>query len=255
MTTIKLYGYATSPYVRKTACFLYYKGLEFTHVPVNPVDPMATLGHIKSAQVPVLEIDGVYKHESSSHAHWLDELFPEKPLCPIEHKAVIDQIDDWVSNKFLTSIFRSAIDGENSLQFKFRGWRLAALISAHTPLPEKFRHAWPDLLRQAPFIQSMSKHFDLTESYGDMQRRIAGELVEHIGDGPFLGGLQQPSMLDLAIFPQLIWGVMFGLEDQLSAAKHPVLKQWLQRMATHLPDNPTLVADEMQVMSLSDALK
>ena len=48
---------------------------------------------------------------------------------------------------------------------------------------------------------------------------------------------------------------MFGLEDQLSAAKHPVLKQWLQRMATHLPDNPTLVADEMQVMSLSDALK
>ena len=80
------------------------------------------------------------------------------------------------------------------------------------------------------------------------------ELAGHIGEGPFMGGLQDPSMLDLAVFPQLVFGVMFGLEDKLSAGQHPVIKAWIERMAEHLPDNPTLVADTMQVTSLKDAL-
>ena len=41
MANIKLYGYATSPYVRKTGCFLYYKGIDFTHIPVNPLKTKA----------------------------------------------------------------------------------------------------------------------------------------------------------------------------------------------------------------------
>jgi len=58
MSEIKLYGYATSPYVRKTGCFLYYKELDFIHIPVNPIAPEATIGHTNSTKVPVLEIDG-----------------------------------------------------------------------------------------------------------------------------------------------------------------------------------------------------
>ena len=38
MSDIKLYGYSTSPYVRKVGCYLYYKGLPFEFVPVNPLD-------------------------------------------------------------------------------------------------------------------------------------------------------------------------------------------------------------------------
>ena len=86
MADIKLYGYATSPFVRKTGCFLYYKGLDFTHVPVDPTNPAKTIGHTEGTQVPVLEIDGEYRRESSSHALWLDELFPANPLCPDEHR-------------------------------------------------------------------------------------------------------------------------------------------------------------------------
>jgi glutathione S-transferase len=255
MEPIKLYGYCTSPYVRKTGCFLYYKGIDFTHVPVNPIDPQATIGHTNGTQVPVLEVGSEWRCESSDHARWLDELFPEKPLYPIEHRAKIDEIDRWISDTFLVSIFRSAMSEESiSLQFRFRAWRLAALLSAHTPLPEKIRHLWPEFLPQAPFIKAMAKHMDLTESYGDMQIRIFTELLAHLGDGPYMGGLDQPTMLDFAIFPQLVWGYMFGLEDNLSAAGHPLIKQWLKRVAKHLPDNPTLVADEMQINSLADAL-
>jgi glutathione S-transferase len=254
MKSVKLYGYATSPYVRKTGCFLYYKGIDFTHVPVNPVDPKSTIGHTNGTQVPVLEVGGEWRRESSDHARWLDELFPEKPLYPAEHRAKIDDIDRWISDTFLVSIFRGALEGELDLQFRFRAWRLAALVSAQTPLPEQVRHLWPELLKKAPFIQDMAKHMDLTESHRDMQVRVFSELLGHIGDDPYLGGLDQPTMLDLAVFPQLVWGYMFGLEENLSAARHPTIRDWLKRVFEHLPDNPTLVADEMQINSLAEAL-
>jgi len=47
---------------------------------------------------------------------------------------------------------------------------------------------------------------------------------------------------------------LFGLEEQLSAAAYPPLKDWLKRVSEHLPNNPTLAADKMQVRALSDAL-
>ena len=50
----------------------------------------------------------------------------------------------------------------------------------------------------------MAKHMDLTESHRDMQARIFSELVERIGEGPYIGGLGHPAMLDLAVFPQLV---------------------------------------------------
>jgi len=254
MRTVKLYGYATSPYVRKVGCFLYYKGIEFTHIPVNPINPSSALGAIKGAQVPVLEIDGEWRRESSELAHWLDELFPAKPLCLPQHKAKIAKIDQWISETFLISIFRPAIDGELNLQNRLRAWRLAALVSAHTPLPEHVRNKWPDLLRLAPFIQKMKPHMNLDESIKDMNMRIGLELISHIGEGPYMGGLEHPTMLDLAVFPQLVWGYMFGLEERLSAAQSPVIKAWMKRVAAHLPRNPTLVLDEMLVNPLSKGL-
>ena len=139
-------------------------------------------------------------------------------------------------------------------QFRFSAWRLAALVSAQTPLPEEIRHQWPELLKKAPFIQEMVKHMDLSEGPRDMQLRVFRKLVEHIGVGPYMGGLSMPTMLDFAIFPQLVWGYWFGLEENLSAAAHPVVKEWLTRVAEHLPENPTLAADGMQVRSLSEGL-
>jgi glutathione S-transferase len=100
----------------------------------------------------------------------------------------------------------------------------------------------------------MAQHMDLSESIEDMQVRIFSELVGHIGDGPYMGGLDQPSMLDLAVFPQLVFGYMFGLQENLVAAMDPAVKKWLKRVSDHLPENPTLAADRMQVNSLAEAL-
>ena len=254
MANVKLYGYSTSPYVRKTRCFLYYKGIDFTYVPVSPLKPRAIIGHTNGTQVPVLEVDGEWRRESSDHARWLDEIFPEKPLYPAAHRAKIDEIDHWISDKYLLSLFRIAIDGSFDKQYVLRSWRLAALVNADSPLPWSIRLIWPLGLRRAPFIQHMAQHLDLTESHEDMRARLLSELVAHIGKGPFMGGLDHPTMLDLAVFPQLVFNYMFGLEEELSAAKNPEIKAWLQRVSQHLPDNRTLASDNMQVHALSEAL-
>ncbi len=254
MKSVKLYGYATSPFVRKTGCFLYSKEIDFTHVAVNPVDPAATIGHTNGTQVPVLEVDSEWRRESSEHARWLDELFPKSPLYPAAHRAKIDEIDNWISNTFLISNFRVSVEPNLDLPFRHRGWRLAALVSAHTPLSEQQRHLWPERLKKSPFIQRMAKHMDLTESIADMRDRIFSELVAHLGDGPYMGELDQPTMLDFAIFPQLVSGYMFGLEEDLSAARHPAVKDWLKRVSEYLPSNPTLLADDMQINPLAEAL-
>lgn len=71
----------------------------------------------------------------------------------------------------------------------------------------------------------------MSESYSDMQARIFTELVGHLGDGPYMGELEHPTMLDFAIFPQIVFGYMFGLEENLRTAMHPDIKAWLKRVA------------------------
>lgn len=173
---------------------------------------------------------------------------------PNEHKTEIKQIDEWISNTYLTSIFRLAIDGEINLNRRYKAWRLAALISAHTPLPEHIRNMWPDILKLAPFIQDMAKHIDLTESHEDMHTRIISELATHIGDGPYIGGFDQPTMLDLAVYPNAIWNYMFGIDEDLRIAKNPITKAWLKNVSQHLPENPCLTPDNMIINPLKECL-
>ena len=252
--SIRLYGYATSPYVRKTGAFLYYKKLPFTHVPVSPFATEDTLGKFDGSQVPVLEIGDEWRRESSDHALWLDEEFPDRPLCPTEHREEILKIDDWVSNRFLMLSFRGALDEDDSLQRRFRLWRLAAIVSAHTPLPEEVRNQWPELVQNAPFIQAMKKHMNMDESTRDMQVRVMGELVARIGEGPYIGGFSEPTMLDLAIVPQLLFGYFTGLEEELSVFQIPPLKEWIIRVAEHLPENPVLAHDMVMIRHLKDTM-
>jgi glutathione S-transferase len=40
MSLITLYSYATSPFAMKVGCYLKYKKLDFTFVPVNPIAPI-----------------------------------------------------------------------------------------------------------------------------------------------------------------------------------------------------------------------
>jgi len=117
-------------------------------------------------------------------------------------------------------------------------------------LPEHIRHRWPDLLGYAPFIVKMVDTLDREESLKDMNMRIGMEMMGHLGEGPFMGGSQAPSVADFALFPQLIFPLMVGLSDKIPTDAAPPLKAWTRAVAAHLPKNPILVPDEFIIAHL-----
>ena len=252
MANIKLYGYSTSPFVRKVGCCLYYKNLPFEFIPVNPTDPKE-IAFTGQTQVPVLQIGDEWRTDSTPLAIWLDELFPEKPLFgnTQQERESILALDSWVTDSLILAGFRSAYQGEMSAKFRHTAWRLAAIVSSQTPLPDEIRNAWPDLLKTAPFIKHMMCAVDTSESLSEMQARVSLQLIENLQGGPFFGGRKEPSLVDFAIFPQVVFYYMVGIEQQLELTLEPTLNKWLNNMTPLLPANPLLVPDFMIINSLS----
>lgn len=249
-TPITLYGYATSPFVRKVSCYLYYKGLPFDFVGVSPVEPQKTIGFSGGTQVPVLKIGDEWRLDSSPIGMWIDELFPEKPLLGKNalERATILAIDKWASDQFIPGmIFRSAVDAEMTDEFRKRAWRLAEFVSSGAELPPAIRQAWPDLLRSAPFIQMMVNQLDRSEPLQAMQQRLIKELADLLGRGPFLGGVGAPSLADFAVYPQLVFPYQVGLVDVMTVNQHPTIGPWLARVSESLPRNPWCIDDSFIV--------
>jgi len=251
VTDIKLYGYSTSPYVRKVGCCLYYKDLPFEFIPVNPLEPKE-IAFTGQTQVPVLQIGDEWRTDSTPLALWLDELFPEKPLLgnTQQERDSILALDSWVTSSLILAGFRSAYEGKMNAKFRHHAWRLAAIVSSHTPLPDEIRNAWPDLLKTAPFIKHMMCDVDTSETLSEMQARVPLQLIENLQGGPFFGGRQEPSLVDFAIFPQVVFNYMVGLDEHLGLTLEPSLNHWLNNMKPLMPENPLLVTDYMLVNDL-----
>ena len=151
MENIKLYGYSTSPYVRKVACCLYCKKLPFEFIPVNPTDSKV-IAFTKQTQVPVLKIGDEWHTDSTPLAIWLDELYPENPLFGNnqEQRERILALDSWVTDNPILAMFRTAHEAKMTVKFRHVAWRLAAIVSSQSPLSDEVRAAWPDLLKQPP---------------------------------------------------------------------------------------------------------
>jgi len=251
VANIKLYGYSTSPYVRKVGCCLYYKKLPFEFVPVNPIDPRE-IGFSGQAQVPVLQIGDEWRTDSTPLAIWLDELFPEKPLLgntPQESESIL-ALDSWVTDSLILSFFRYANEGEMNAKFRHSAWRLAAIVSSQTPLSAEIRNAWPDLVKMAPFIKHMMCDVDTSETLSEMQARVPLQLIENLQGGPFFGGRKEPSLVDFAIFPQVVFTYMVGIHQNLMLTHEPSLNNWLNNIKPFMPKNPLLVPDFMIVNEL-----
>ncbi len=256
MPDIKLYGYSTSPFVRKVGCCLYYKQLPFEFVPVDPTNP-TQIAFSNQTQVPVLEIDGEWRKDSTPLAQWLDTLFPERPLFgqSEQEREKILAVDDWVSNSLILGGFRHVYETPMNARLRHTAWRLASIVSSQTPLSDEIRNGWPELLKTAPFIKHMMCKVDESESVSDMRARVGMQLIEHLGEGPYFGGLQAPSLLDFAIFPQIAFNYMVGIEENLTVAQIPAVREWLERLITFLPENPLLVPDFMIVNPIRQACK
>lgn len=87
--TIKLYGAALSPFVRKTRVALALKGVEFESVHIDPnntPDGYEKISPMK--RIPALEVDGQFLADSAAICAWLDKTYPEPALYPTDAMAL-----------------------------------------------------------------------------------------------------------------------------------------------------------------------
>lgn len=246
MPSIQLFSYPTSPYAQKVGCYLKYKQLDFKLVGVNPMTNVE-IAFTRQRQVPVLQIGDEWRKESSELGLWLDELYPERPLLPSDNTAreSILKIDQWISRHLIISIFRYAVEWQNPWYSVTNGWRLSRAVNNARPLPLYARVLWPFAVKRAPFIVKAVNEMDLGESMPDMNRRLQQEFLEHLADGPFLGGQSQLSLADLSAFPPIASGWFMGMKAKQSLIAHPEIRAWAKRVYAQLPANPLLVPDKL----------
>ena len=81
--TMKLYGAALSPFVRKTRVFMQEKDIPFETVHVDPNGPPEGYEQINPLKrIPALEHDGRYLGDSAVICQYLEQLHPQPALYP-----------------------------------------------------------------------------------------------------------------------------------------------------------------------------
>jgi len=243
---IKLYSYPTSPFAQKVSCYLKYKNLDFEFIGVNPMTN-AEIRFTKQKQVPVLEIGGEWRKESSELGMWLDELYPDKSIIPSDDsgREKILKIDRWITDSLIPTNFRRVVEWENTFFSIQNGWKLARAVHAASRIPWYARLLWPFAVKKAPFIVNMVKALDLNESMADRVARLQSEFIEHLGNGPFLGGQDQPTLADLSAFPIIVAPHFMGMKTVTPMLNDPIVREWSRLVHTHLPENPLLIDDRL----------
>jgi glutathione S-transferase len=85
MSQITLYGVQVSPYVRKVALALAFKGIEYQLVPVVPIgddQPALFKENSPTGKIPLLQVGDDFITDSAIICYWLEREFPEVPLLP-----------------------------------------------------------------------------------------------------------------------------------------------------------------------------
>ncbi|WP_330960133.1 glutathione S-transferase family protein [Photobacterium sp. 53610] len=81
MTTV--YGVQFSPFVRKVLLVLQVKGVPYSNPQVNPMDPPKDFERVSPlGKIPAFEDDKVLLADSAVICDYLEQRYPENPLCP-----------------------------------------------------------------------------------------------------------------------------------------------------------------------------
>lgn len=249
---ITLHSYAMSPYAAKVHGMLLYKGLPFDVRFTPPLRAKKELpfGH----QVPVLEIDGEARNDSTPIALWLDERFPDHPrLLPFAdaERDKLLAIDSWASEQLIPASFRT-YPGEG-LNKWINGWKLSHVMNATAEggLPWALKWAWPGVVTRVAFVRHMLAQAAAGGlSIEEAKFKLYDEFIERLEGGAFLGGRDTPSLPDFSCYPQfsIFWVLGFrGADDIL---QRPQLMAWLEQMKPYIDGTPAITPTHVMVNDL-----
>ncbi|PKG98569.1 glutathione S-transferase family protein [Paraglaciecola sp. MB-3u-78] len=246
MSEVTLYIYPTSPYAAKVAAVLHYKHIPFKVVHVDPISKKE-LAFTQKPIVPTIKIDDEWLQDSTPICLLLEERFVGPTILGenAEQKAHIIKLDQWVSNSVLPASFRGLIhwDG-NYFTWLADRWRYCEVFHQSKPLPLILRMFYPWLVQRTGFIRAHAKLTSWDEPLYKMRKRLLNEFLEHLGNGPFLGGYHSPSLADFALFPAMSLPWLVGLKQKNIFIENEKLQQWLKNVAAKLPQHPHLISEK-----------
>jgi len=223
---IRLYTYAMSPFAAKVHCFLLYKGLDFECFYIHPLRVPKDLPVGK--QIPGLTVGEESRGDSTPIGLWLDELFPDRPrLLPREgpERERLLAIDRWVSDRLIPGSFRSYPG--SGIDHILNGWKLSHVMAntARGGLPWMLRAAWPLIITRVAFVRQAIAQADNGLPVREAKFKLYDEFLAHLGDGPFVGGRDTPSLPDFAAYPQLALYYFTGFRGGDDIEQRPVVRK------------------------------
>lgn len=227
---IKLYTLRTSPFAAKVEAFLDYKGLDYELIDIHPLRLKQDLpyGHT----IPVLELDGEFRNESTQIGIWLDESFPEtKSLIDIASKEKILKADAWVSENLIALLFYTVypkFDGSFIKSCK-HCLNLAKELNENTKLgfPSFF---WPMFIKEAPFIKNIISKFK-KQSFIEAKKMVFDELEQVLAKDTYIAGTKDVSLADLSAYAQFKLAQKLNLREFLDLETYPRIKTWFEQMS------------------------
>lgn len=241
---ITLYTFTMSPYAQKVHCYLQYKGLPFRCFYINPLRLKKDLP--VGTQVPALTVGDQSKTDSSAIGLWLDELFPNHarllPEDPKQKETVL-KIDQWVTHRLIPGNFRYYPGVGFTPRRVLNGWRLGQILhkTSHGGIPLTLQVMWPLILSQLGFLKDMVEMTDQHVPLKQANKVLREEFLEHLGNGPFLGGMMKPSLADLSAYPHFVTPYLGGFRGAEGILEYPEIVSWLQRVRGYLNDTPPLM--------------
>lgn len=217
--SIRLYTQLRNPFSEKVARGLAFKKLEFERVIVSEPEDIALLNP-ETALLPVLEIAGERRHESSAILEWIDVLYPQPALLSSDTKVAEAQrsLAAWSDSSFAFYWNRwratqepldDGRSGADSGPFARALSRVGRRIGLST------RGSANDL-REAQVVEALARRLD--------------DLVGLLGDRSFFHS-ETPSMADLGVLGMLLLmreGPIPGSRAMLEA--RPPLVAYLNRL-------------------------
>jgi glutathione S-transferase len=248
---VRLYTYAMSPYAAKVHCFLLYKRVPFECFYINPLRVKRELP--VGRQIPVVTIGEESRADSTPIGLWLDERFPQLPrLLPEsgDEREQLLKIDDWITHCLIPGSFRF-FPGEG-LDRWLNGWRLGRVMNrtVRGGLPLMLRAAWPFFIQRVAFVRRLLEMADDGLPMRESKRKLYHQFVAHLGAGPFLAGRAEPSLPDLAAYPQFALFYLTGFRGSEDVLEYPAILSWLRRMGRHVSGAPPLVPDVVRKREL-----
>lgn len=253
MTKVKLYNFALSPFGRRVYFCLLYKGIQFENVFVT-IGTWEELEFAQEKRVPTLTIGDETRQESVALCLWLDEVFPDTPKVGGQNESQREEIialNRWIDDTIFSNGFRMMVDPYVRDYAWYRsGLSSWAVAKATSKAPEEAREQWPFGALSTPFVyEHAAASFAAGPAHLVLQRTVE-ELERHIDRGPFMGGLELPTIADFSVYGQIAMYALVGFESREQFLQRNAIRDWVDRVESHLPIGVDMIPNELRRVSL-----